>query len=652
MTKEELYNFILKNKMAYHRMLRVTNPELYREVSNKYNNVKNIGESFWLYCHNYDAALTCNCGSKLLFENVVNGYKSKLCKPCYNNNRQQNSAINILLAAQNNIPRPVCNNTKCNKPVALKAGGTWSAYCSTKCRGIFNSLSSRGKASATMMTNHGVTNALQSTDILNKMLAKVQEKRGISNVMRDPDIAKKVVETKIAIYGAPSSWSGPLAYQINVDKASAKFGYIPGQFTNVSQIPEVHAKKLKSGHIAKDYILPSGNVIRIQGYENKFLDYALKYYPETVFNFNRNCSIPYVLNTNKHRYIPDFVFEGSKQVIEVKSDYTFYSEYEKNIAKAIGCLISGYTLTFAIYKSNGAVNYKTYSEERMYIKGALDLNNVKYQEFVQYDNYIVDFDTGGVVICYKDPDFSDTTFLSENYFYEMNLFFKTLGKQLIVVDKFGVNDIWVTSLLTRICDKRERIYARKTVVKRIMHIPTVTEFMTAHHIQGRTAATIHLGLYSLDKLVAVMSFSKPRDRNKIAVPDRKPESFELVRYATSMHVIGGASKLLSHFIKTYSPSTVYSYSDNNISTGNMYKQLEFEVKEQYKSAYSYYKPDTNRLMPARDFTKSKLAAYLHSGKILSFDPVLTEKENMKMNGYRRIYDSGKITWVIDIKQGI
>ena len=41
-------------------------------------------------------------------------------------------------------------------------------------------------------------------------------------------------------------------------------------------------------------------------------------------------------------------------------------------------------------------------------------------------------------------------------------------------------------------------------------------------------------------------------------------------------VVGGASKLLHHFIKKYNPSSIVSYSHNDISNGNLYKKLGYK----------------------------------------------------------------------------
>lgn len=313
------------------------------------------------------------------------------------------------------MPLPKCDNIKCSNLVILKGDGTWSNYCSRECRGQFNSLKSRTKSKTTMMKNHGVEHALQNAEILEKMHKANMVKYSQNNPMKISSIAKSVVDTKIKRYGYPSSWSTEIAYQTHVDVAAIKYGYSPGMFTNVSQIPEVHEKKMKSGFLAKDYVLPSGKIIRIQGYEDKFLDIALRRYGEELFDFEDKSTIIYQYLDKIHHYHPDFIFNNN--IVEVKSDHTFFVDIHKNIAKALGVLLSGLQLTFAIYRENGAASYITYSVERNYIQQSLDKFSIKYVELTQFNNYIVDFflPEKNIAICYRLVEFTNETFCHKKY---------------------------------------------------------------------------------------------------------------------------------------------------------------------------------------------------------------------------------------------
>jgi hypothetical protein len=104
--------------------------------------------------------------------------------------------------------------------------------------------------------------------------------------------------------------------------------------------------------------------------------------------------------------------------------------------------------------------------------------------------------------------------------------------------------------------EQESIYARKCIIKEISN-KEKNEFLNKYHIQGEDKSTVKLGLFFSDELVAVMTFGKPRFN--------KNYEYELIRYATSKHVICGASKLLKYFERVYKPKSIITYADRRFS---------------------------------------------------------------------------------------
>ena len=191
-------------------------------------------------------------------------------------------------------------------------------------------------------------------------------------------------------------------------------------------------------------------------------------------------------------------------------------------------------------------------------------------------------------------------------------------------------EIWKSVLLNAL-GKSKRIYARKCIVKEVPS-KEAKEFLNANHLQGSCNSKINLGLYSENTLVSLMTFGKPR-YNKLY-------EWELLRFCNNLNtsVIGGASKLLKYFIKTYSPSSILSYANLRWSTGNLYEKLGFTLKGTSSPNYFYFNEDFilhNRM----EFQKHKL-----KDKLETFDPSLTESENMYNNGYRKIYDCGNLVY--------
>lgn len=130
-----------------------------------------------------------------------------------------------------------------------------------------------------------------------------------------------------------------------------------------------------------------------------------------------------------------------------------------------------------------------------------------------------------------------------------------------------------------------------------------------------------------------MSFSKPRFSNKY--------EYELIRFCSKLnyHVIGAAGKLLKYFEKTYQPKSIVSYAYRRWSTSDIYKILKFEKVNESKPNYWYWK-DQFKLFNRIEFQKHKLKNVLEK-----FDENLSEYENMKNNGYFRIFDCGNLVFV-------
>lgn len=179
-----------------------------------------------------------------------------------------------------------------------------------------------------------------------------------------------------------------------------------------------------------------------------------------------------------------------------------------------------------------------------------------------------------------------------------------------------------------------KIFARNCIVKEITYVEK-KEFLNKTHIQGDDKSSVFIGIIFNDELVSVMTFCKSRyDKNY---------EYELSRLSSKLGncVVGGASKMFNFFIKKYSPSSIITYSDKRLFTGKVYEKIGMTKLEDTTPNYFYFKPPSIKLESRMKYQKFKLS------KILSvFDPSLSEWENMKLNGYDRIWDCGnyKFEW--------
>jgi hypothetical protein len=175
--------------------------------------------------------------------------------------------------------------------------------------------------------------------------------------------------------------------------------------------------------------------------------------------------------------------------------------------------------------------------------------------------------------------------------------------------------------------KLPRIYARMCKVEKISS-KDKNEFLERYHIQGKDFSSIKLGLKLSDKLVAVMTFRKLKDG-----------SYDLNRFASSASVIGGFSKLLTHFKRNYEWNEISTFADLRWSEGNLYLLNGFFHLYNTTPNYFYIKQQ-NRLS-RHGFMKHKLPS-----KLKHFDGSLTEQDNMIVNGFKFIYDCGHMKFVM------
>lgn len=207
------------------------------------------------------------------------------------------------------------------------------------------------------------------------------------------------------------------------------------------------------------------------------------------------------------------------------------------------------------------------------------------------------------------------------------------GYKLITIfedEWLNKNDIVKNRLLHILNLSNEKIHARKCIIKEIDTKQT-KDFINKHHIQGYQGSNIKLGAFHENKLVSIMTFSKPslakgRKNNNDNV-------YEISRFCTNCNIIGIASKFLKYFQKNYEWNEIFSYADRRWSEGNLYEKIGMKLIKNTKPNYWYFK--CKKRHHRFEFRKNVL-----KDKLENFDPDLTEYENMLNNGWCRIWDCG------------
>jgi hypothetical protein len=187
----------------------------------------------------------------------------------------------------------------------------------------------------------------------------------------------------------------------------------------------------------------------------------------------------------------------------------------------------------------------------------------------------------------------------------------------------------VKSMIRNLFNQTTRkIYARKCEIREVDSKDS-RKFLNNNHLQGYCNSQVRLGLYHNNELVSLMTFGKSRH----FVGNGKTE-WELLRFCNAINttVIGGASKLLNHFIKEYNPNEIISYADRRWSNGNLYEKLGFKKYNESKPSY-YYIIDRKRIYRF-NLRKSVLIEKFGCPKDMS------EHEFCLRQKWYRIYDCG------------
>jgi hypothetical protein len=170
------------------------------------------------------------------------------------------------------------------------------------------------------------------------------ERYGVTNSGKLPEVIEKINNGFIAKYGDHPKRTAEVQEKWK-ETCLLIYGGHPNQ--NI----EVQAKSEASSYKYKDYILPSGNVIKLQGYENLALDELVQLYEENdIVTGKRGVpTIEYTINDTRHRYFPDIFIKSENKIIEVKSEWTIQLTTGNVEEKAAATIHAGYKYEIWVY---------------------------------------------------------------------------------------------------------------------------------------------------------------------------------------------------------------------------------------------------------------------------------------------------------------
>ena len=201
----------------------------------------------------------------------------------------------------------------------------------------------------------------------------------------------------------------------------------------------------------------------------------------------------------------------------------------------------------------------------------------------------------------------------------------------IFEDEWTAHKDTCKSMIANILGKTiNRIYARKCEIREVS-TSDASSFLDDNHIQGKCGSAIRYGLYHDGELVSIMTFGKTRH-----FIGNSSHQYELLRFCNKKftNVVGGASKLFKHFIRTTDPVNIVSYADRRWSVGNMYNKLGFTLYNISNPNYFYL--INGKRMNRFNYRKSILV------KKYGCPEDMSEHEFCKSKKWYRIYDCGSL----------
>jgi len=227
----------------------------------------------------------------------------------------------------------------------------------------------------TMVEKYGVEYAAQNETCMNKMKATTFNKYGVEHANQSEEIREKIKKTNLEKYGCEYGLQNEGVKEKRRLSNLQKYGYEnPLQREEIKQkyrktclekygvehamqSPEVMENNIKKSYYLKEYTLPSGNIIKIQGYEHFAINELIKNNineKDIVIGCKNVPVIWYIDNFGKkRRHFVDIFIPCQNKCIEVKSTWTFKKQKDIVLLKQLQAKEMGYLYELWIYDNKG-----------------------------------------------------------------------------------------------------------------------------------------------------------------------------------------------------------------------------------------------------------------------------------------------------------
>ncbi len=523
---------------------------------------------------------------------------------------------------------PKCENPTCNNAAAPNSTNTgYVRHCSRVCRSFCNSSNGKEKRKLTCLARYGATTNLVTAGTKHKIKETCLQKYGCDHAMKGATSKEKIKRSKLEKYGDET-------YN-NRDKFKSTISaFSPDTKANIlARRKNTVSEKFGVDHITQSSVFKEkATVTNLQKYG--------------VSNPAKAASTKKKISTTM---LTKFGAHYSQQHISLDSLTNLSSVLYLEAQKHRSLLDISKELSVS-YHTVGAA-YKKYNIERTFDGYNQSQAEIEIADYIRSLGFTVKANVRGIIgnkeidILVQEKNIGieyhglfwhceASSGKDKRYHLDKMIACKEKGIALIQIIDYE----WLTKqdiVKSRIANKlgvsSRVVYGRSCQVRNV-NSADAAAFLDETHIQGACTASRRLGLYVDDELVALMTFGRSRFDKKV--------QWELLRYSVLLHtkVIGGASKLFQYFVRTQSPTSIVSYCDLRWNTGVVYQKCGFTHIKDTDPNYWYTKQHIT--------FESRMAYQKHKlcDKLLTFNPGLTEWDNMVANGYDRFWDCGNSVW--------
>jgi hypothetical protein len=231
------------------------------------------------------------------------------------------------------------------------------------------------KIKRTNIERYGVEYMMHVPEFKQKMIETNNNNYGCPTVLMNESIKNKIKNTNIERYGCDNVFKNKKIYAQSLDTMQQKYGVeYPLQHKSIKektkqtclkkygvenpiQNPEISEKQLNSMFSTKQYTMPSGNIIKYQGYENFAFDELIKNGINENDIINSRKDVPIIFYQDefnkKRRHFVDIFIKSDNLCIEVKSEYTIKINSDKIYAKKTAAENLGYKYEIWCYTKSG-----------------------------------------------------------------------------------------------------------------------------------------------------------------------------------------------------------------------------------------------------------------------------------------------------------